>query len=230
MEDAMTTGLSNLPQRLLSSDWVIHLTRSHFTQLAIGASDSGLDTFYREWETEDCENNTRSGLGSPCRISFNGGWNTRFDGAPRHGKESYVFVALYADCKRTERVDYDGWYGLDGGTVYEPVGERLFAFVIRWNKGVRCERYLWCEKSVRTACFDALNLVDEAAAHVMEQILHCAYHTGLGDETEKWWGLPKTHVPGEVRQVLHRTIGTVQNLFGQGKDFFQPKKHARRKR
>jgi hypothetical protein len=221
MEDAMLDKNYPVPTYVNDSGFAIHLVRSHFKQLAIGASDTDLTDFGKEWEAERCGNvhNRDSG---PCPITFNGGWNTRFDGNALRRRGHTIYVALYADCARTERHDYER------GTIDHAVGERLFALVIHISSGKRKAYYLSCRKSVTSARYDGLNLIVEANDHVRK--LKQNLLTRDTWEEQQWWSHPKTHIPGVARQVLHRTIDEVEALFGQGKDFFQPKKHPKRKR
>ena len=227
MEDAILDKTYTLPTYVTDSGFAIHLVHSHFKQLAIGACDSALSDFEKQWEAEWCEKGMR-GYSSPCPISFNGGWNTRFDGNMRSRKGPNVFVALYADCASTELHDYDGPGGLGGGTIEHAVGERMFALVVHCENGKRNAYYLYCRKSASSAQFDGLNLVVEANNHVLRQKANRVTRTDWEDH--QWWGLPKTRIPGVARQVLHRTVEQVEELFGQGKDFFQPSRKRRNKR
>ena len=228
MEDAMLDK-TILPTYVTDSRFAIHLVRSHFKQIAIGACDSTLGSIELHQEAEWCEKGMR-GYSSPCPITFNGGWNTRFDaGSFRFKIGVNSVVALYADCARTEVHDYDGAGGLGGGTIELPVNERLYALVVRHGEnGKRTAHYLYCCKSASSARFDGLNLVIEAVEHVLKQEYRRVYREYWDDM--QWWGLPKTHVPGVARQVLHRTVEQVEQLFGQGKDFFQPSRKRRNKR
>jgi hypothetical protein len=229
MEDAMLDKTYTLPTYVTDAGFAIHLVRSHFKQLAIGACDSALSDFEKQWEAEWCEKGTR-GYSSPCPITFNGGWNTRFDaGAFRFRSGVNAVVALYADCASTETHDYDGPGGLGGGTIVHAVGERLYALVIHHGENdKRTAHYLYCRKSASAARYDGLNLVVEANQHVLKQKAGRVYREDW--ESTQWWGLPKARVPGVARQVLHQTIAELEGLFGQGKDFFQPSRKRRNKR
>src|SRR4051812_47758256 len=72
MEDAMLDKTYAVPNYVNDSGFAIHLVRSHFKQLAIGASNTDLTDFGKEWEAERC-GNIHFRESGPCPITFNGG-------------------------------------------------------------------------------------------------------------------------------------------------------------
>lgn len=110
-----------LPEFVTEHGWQIHMMRSHFKQVAIGAANSGLDSFHLQWEAQRCNGDDR--CGSPARIYYNSGWQARFSRGYRAPAPD-IFVALYSDCRSEWMCDGEE------ATVWVANGERLFALVL----------------------------------------------------------------------------------------------------
>lgn len=208
----------SIPEFVSEHGWQIHLVRSHFMQIAIGAANSGLDPFHLDWEAQRCNGDHRNE--SPARIRYNCGWQTRFSPGRRIPSPD-TFVALYSDC-RSEWV-CDG----EEGVVRMAEGERLFALVLQIEYD-SCGRekdrryyYMQAYRSLSMAEYDGLNFVDSAWKHAwMTRSNRIAVdERGL----QIWHSLPKTRVPGVARRSLHKVIDQMKSQFGQGKDFFTKK-------
>jgi hypothetical protein len=193
----------------------IHLVRSHFKQVAIGAANSGLDSFHLQWEAQRCNGDDR--CGSPAHIYYNRGWQTRFSRG-YHAPAPDIFVALYSDCRSEWMCDGEE------GTVWVADGERLFALVLEieydsfsCKKNRRCY-YMWTHQSLSQAEYDGLNFIHSAWKHARGMRVNRVEVGEYGQQL--WYGLAKTHVPGVARRVLHKVIDQMESQFGQGKGFF----------
>ncbi len=214
------TKYEDLPEFVTERGWQIHMVRSHQRQIVIGAANSGLDSFHLQWEKKRCDGDDRSG--SPANIYYNKGWQTRFSRG-WHAPSPDTFVALYSDCR--------GEWMMDGeeATVWESVGERLFALVLHINydhSGRELGRtlsYMQGDQVLsRHAQFEGLNLIDQAYATACLPRRKDLTHSEWGRKL--WHCRAKTNVPSVARQALHKVIGQMESQFGQGKDFFA-KKH-----
>jgi len=194
------------------------LSRSHFDQLAIGGA------------MMDCDDPE---LEKVFQVSpASGGWNTRFDQG--HSSDlPYNLVAMNINALIHITGGEDDW---DEEIITEPSCYGLVVFRKKSDNGEIIENYIYLYSR-----FGFVNRITKDGRHDLSEAHFVASRKGLSrnerssrrkkltlDESLRlrdWHMLPKKDVPGNVRQILHRTIDatrtTADNQFGQGKDFFE---------
>lgn len=165
-----------------------------------------------------------------------GGWSTRFDGGSIYNFRLDMpcdYVAMYVE----------GLIHLSGdeGTYHSKteIHPSCFAVVVfRWVrrsiKGVgkdTINRYIYLQSRFgftdrvrHDGLYDLKNAFEIArmsGGRNLEQLDEDPFHRGR----RQWHIVPKTRVPGRIRQVLHKSLRHVDVVvtrgFGQGKDFFR---------
>ena len=116
---------------------------------------------------------------------------------------------------------------IDGeeATVWDSVGERLFALVLHIEydrSGRELDRtmsFMQADQVLsRHAQFEGLNFIDQAYATAHLPRRKDLTHNEWGRKL--WYRRAKTRIPSVARQALHKVIGQMESQFGQGKDFF----------
>ena len=223
MEDAMLDKPN--PYRLRhDSGFAIHLVRSHFKQLAIGACDPALSTFAAVGSRGLRKRYSRSS--SPCPVKFNGGWNTRFDnnGSRKAAASSSRCTPTAPRPSATTTIA-----GRSGASSIRPLASAVCPRCSSQRRAASARRTTStvASRPSRLALTGSTSSA-EANNHVLRQKDQPSDRDDW--EERQWWGFPKTRIPGVARQVLHRTISEMEGLFGQGKEFFQSKKQRKHKR
>lgn len=211
----------------------IMLHHSNYSQLAIGGAM--LNQVHENEEEAECYQ---------CTPTGGSGWRTRFDGGTRPGPLDMPcdLVAMYVEAQ----INISGCEGAyDSEEVVAPLCFAVAVFrtnevkdykgkVIREAK----EEYVYLWSS-----FSFINRIRHDGVYDLKEAFETArkggplmtqeerwqrpssYNGTLDHAEHEWHIVDKKRVPGRIRQILHRTIGsvkeTVDSNFGQGSKFFK---------
>ncbi len=190
--------------------------RSHRGQLVIGGA------MLNRFENEGMEEASQA-------VPSSGGWRTRFDGGTaRTGVQDLPcdLVAMYVE-GLIHISGYEGAY--DSEVEIEPSCYAVVVF--RWmeRKDIKPREqtlylqshFSFCDRVQHDGVYDMKNAVKVATQKGFQRDLN----DRSGFVSRRWHLVGKKNVPGHVRQVLHKTLKTVDQTvddnFGQGKKFFQ---------
>lgn len=213
----------------------VMLHRSHFGQLAIGGAM--INQIYA----------TESSAGYDQARPGDGGWRTRFDRRTdgRHSDLPCHLVAMYVEGLQHFRNMSEGEMGFvscDVEVETRPACYAIVMFRIPEQRNIMGkvvnkeeERYVYLRSNFsfshrihHDGLYDLKEAFDTASRRTGYSEEEFTLRRYADDEwyTHRNWHLvPKTQVPGRIRQVLHRTISsvkaTVEENFGQGKSFFR---------
>lgn len=215
----------------------VMLHRSHFGQLAIGGA-----MINRVYEDESWAEHEQTKPG-------NGGWRTRFDRSTHKHLFSCLpchLVAMYAEGLQHFRNVSEGEMGFVSCDVEVETRPICYAVVVfrlpeRMNSmGMIVKKeaevqYVYLQSNFsfshrirHDGVYDlkeAYGIAQRRCGYSEEEFTLRRYADDEWQIHRNWHLLPKTQVPGRIRQVLHRTISsvktTVDENFGQGKSFFK---------
>jgi hypothetical protein len=171
---------------------------------------------------------------------LSGGWHTRFDGGNgnRVSDMPCHIVSMYVE----GLINISGCEGAyDSETVIEPWCFAVVVFRSKEQKDYMSkvtkpaeEQYVYLfsgfsfgDNVRHDGVYDLKEAFETARNRGSdhEATLKLRYEDKEWDSHRSWRIIRKKHVPGRIRQILHRTVdqveSTVDNDFGQGKKFFQ---------
>jgi hypothetical protein len=211
------------------------LHRSHFGQLAIGGA-----MINRVYEDENTAEYDQARPGD-------GGWRTRFDRRTdgRHSELPCHLVAMYVEGRQHFRNQSEGEMGFVSCDVEIETRPSCYAVAVfrvpeQTNVDGKIvndfgEHYVYLRSNfsfshrVRHDGFydlkEAFDVARNRKGHNDEEWPFWETHGNEWQGDRNWHLVPKTHVPGRIRQILHKTVAevdvTITDNFGQGKEFFK---------
>lgn len=207
----------------------IVLHRSHVGQLAIGAAMLTRLGYY-EQEADEA-------------TPSSGGWSTRFDGGTlyhRHLDLPCDYVAMYVEglihisgdegAYDSETEVYPSCYSVVAFRYTEKTEEKVLGGTLtKVGPRIKTEYFYlrshfdFIDRVRHDGLYDLKNAFEIArmsGGRILEQLEDDPMQRGR----REWHLVPKTSVPGRIRQILHKSIDHVDVVvtrgFGQGKEFF----------